>query len=122
MLAGHNGAMSSRIPAHSQRCRIESGGPNLAWKTNAHLEVVAISSGLEALAGLDNLYRRVHLTDVWKHDGPFGETVEAHRQALEGKTVRFESRVDGRVFRFELTPLCDRQRQIVGVIGKAEEL
>jgi hypothetical protein len=105
--------------AHRPRCRIEGNAAELTWETNADLEVVAISSALCRRAGIRDLYRRLHLSDLWTQDGPFGFTVMTHRWALDGENVTFQARIGGDPLGFELEPLHDADGAICGVRGRA---
>ncbi|MBV8434566.1 MAG: hypothetical protein JO029_09840, partial [Candidatus Eremiobacteraeota bacterium] len=47
---------------------------SLSWQTDARLEITALSRALRELAGILDTNQRLHLSDVWGHDGPLGLT------------------------------------------------
>lgn len=80
-----------------------------------------MSDALAFLSGVGSYHhhRRVHLSDVWDQDGPYGFMVVAHRWALDGERVSFESAAHGRTYHVVLEPVCDAGGQVVGVNGTA---
>jgi signal transduction histidine kinase len=60
------------------------------------------------------------LSPGWTDDA--GETLDAHRCALGGESVRYDVRRDGSTFRCVVEPLQDASGRIVGVVGKAEDI
>ena len=60
------------------------------------------------------------LSPGWTDDG--GVTLDAHRCALRGDSVRYDVRRDGSTFRCVVEPLQDARGRIVGVVGKAEDI
>src|SRR5580692_12845141 len=89
------------------------------WNTDTDLGVTSFTARLRNLAGLGEVYRRVHVSDLWGHDEPYGVIVCAHRWALDGQAVAFEAPAYDSVFRFELEPLQAPDGRIVGVSGRA---
>jgi diguanylate cyclase (GGDEF)-like protein len=95
---------------------------SLIWITNAELEVTSFTARLRDLAGIGDVYSRVHVSDLWASDEPYGVVVIAHRWALEGEDVSFEAPAYGSTYRFELEPLHAPDGRIVGVNGRAVDL
>jgi diguanylate cyclase (GGDEF)-like protein len=89
------------------------------WNTDTDLGVTSFTARLRNLAGLGDVYRRVHVSDLWDHDQPYGAIVSAHRWALDGQAVTFEAPAYDSIFRFELEPLQAPDGRIVGVSGRA---
>lgn len=89
------------------------------WTTDRELEITGLSEPLRKIAGTPDHYRRLHLSDVWKQDGAYGFMVSAHRWALEGETVAFETPANGTTYRVQLEPLRDARGTVVGVRGEA---
>ncbi|HTA37633.1 MAG TPA: PAS domain-containing protein, partial [Candidatus Acidoferrales bacterium] len=89
------------------------------WITDTDLAVTSFTARLRDLAGLGDVYRRVHVSDLWGHDEPYGVIVVAHRWALDGQAVSFEAPAYDSIFRFQLEPLQAPDGRIVGVNGRA---
>jgi diguanylate cyclase (GGDEF)-like protein len=89
------------------------------WITDTDLRVTAFTARLRDLAGLGDVYRRVHVSDLWGQDEPYGPIVVAHRRALGGQAVSFEAPAYDSIFRFQLEPLQAPDGRIVGVDGRA---
>src|SRR6185503_1848569 len=53
---------------------------------------------------------------------PDSPPIAAHRRALEGEQVAFESSLEGRLFQSRVQPLRDPQGAIVGVLGVAVDV
>ncbi|HTX58455.1 MAG TPA: GGDEF domain-containing protein [Verrucomicrobiae bacterium] len=94
----------------------------LIWITDADLEVTSFTARLRDLAGLGEVYFRIHVSDLWAADEPYGVIVIAHRWALEGQTVTFEAPAYGSTYLFTLEPLQAPGGQITGVSGRAVDL
>jgi len=95
---------------------------SLSWQTDARLEITALSRALRELAGILDTNQRLHLSDVWGHDGPLGLTMRSHHWVLEGTAVSLRARKGGRDYRLDLEPLVDGEGRVVGVNGWATEL
>ncbi len=89
------------------------------WITDTDLAVTSFTARLRDLAGIGDVYRRVHVSDLWGHDEPYGVIVVAHRWALDGQAVSFEAPAYDSIFRFQLEPLQAPDGRIVGVNGRA---
>ena len=89
------------------------------WITDTDLGVTSFTARLRDLAGIGDVYRRVHVSDLWGHDEPYGVIVVAHRWALDGQAVSFEAPAYDSIFRFQLEPLQAPDGRIVGVNGRA---
>jgi diguanylate cyclase (GGDEF)-like protein len=89
------------------------------WITDTDLAVTSFTARLRDLAGLGDVYRRVHVSDLWGHDEPYGVIVVAHRWALDGQAVSFEAPAYDSIFHFQLEPLQAPDGRIVGVNGRA---
>jgi diguanylate cyclase (GGDEF)-like protein len=93
--------------------------PATIWITDTDLAVTSFTARLRDLADLGDVYRRVHVSDLWGHDEPYGAVVLAHRWALGGQTVSFEAPAYDSIYRFYLEPLQAPDGRIVGVSGRA---
>ena len=92
---------------------------HMNWITDSDLKVTELSEGLRDLTGIDETHRRIHVSDVWTQDGPYGFMIVAHRWALDGERVTFESPAHGRVFTVALEPVFGDNGRVVGVSGSA---
>jgi diguanylate cyclase (GGDEF)-like protein len=92
------------------------------WITDTDLAVTSFTARLRDLAGIGDVYRRVHVSDLWGHDEPYGPVIVAHRWALDGQAVSFEAPAYDSIFRFYLEPLQAPDGRIVGVSGRAVDL
>jgi diguanylate cyclase (GGDEF)-like protein len=89
------------------------------WITDTDLAVTSFTARLRDLAGLGEVYRRIHVSDLWGQDQPYGVIVAAHRWAIGGQAVSFEAPAYDSIFRFHLEPLQAPDGRIVGVSGRA---
>jgi diguanylate cyclase (GGDEF)-like protein len=89
------------------------------WITDTDLAVTSFTARLRDLARLGDVYRRVHVSDLWGQDEPYGPIVVAHRWALAGQAVSFEAAAYDSIFGFFLEPLQAPDGRIVGVSGRA---
>jgi diguanylate cyclase (GGDEF)-like protein len=94
----------------------------LVWNTDTDLDVTSLTARLRDLAGIGAVYRRIHVSDLWGQDDPFGLAVVAHRWALAGDTVSFEVPAYGNTYRFTLEPLQRADGAVVGVAGRAHDV
>lgn len=94
----------------------------LFWTTGPELEVTALTPALRDLTGIGLVYRRLHVSDLWPHDAPYGMSVMAHRRALEGEAASFEAAVHGGLYRIDLQPLHSPDGRVVGVAGQAMQV
>lgn len=94
----------------------------LVWNTDTDLEVTSFTARLRDLAGIGNVYSRVHVGDLWSPNDPYGLVVTAHRWALEGESVAFEIPVGGTTYGFTLDPMQGPDGSVIGVSGRAHDL
>ncbi|GAB1456939.1 hypothetical protein MASR2M48_22470 [Spirochaetota bacterium] len=78
--------------------------------------------GLVALGLEPDQIVGMKLTDFLKTDDPLDVALNAHRRALLGEKVNYESTNSGLTFRSSLTPLKDAQGTIKGVAGIATNI
>src|SRR5437667_11744120 len=93
--------------------------PAILWTTNAELRVTARSG-----AGLtsDILPERVvgaSLLDQFSKRTVGADSINAHRRALAGESVSYQSRLEGRCYDAHVEPLRNKAGTIVGVVGLA---
>ncbi len=93
--------------------------PATLWMTDAELRLVGGEGfGLHGLALVEEPLAEASLASITADDGG-GVVVEAHRAALRGEPVSYETTWKGRSLQAHVEPLRDDGGQIVGVIGVA---
>ncbi len=91
----------------------------LIWVTDRNLEVASLTAQLRDLLSVDGGQQTLGVSELWTAHDPFGIAVVAHRWALEGETVKFETVIDGRTYAVRLDPLVVPDGTITGVTGCA---
>jgi PAS domain-containing protein len=90
--------------------------PALFWTTDANLVVTSsLGAEFERLGIGPNQLVGTALAELFEidvHDG----LIEAHQQALQGSSVRFEATWARRAFRARVAPLRDSEDQVMGTI------
>jgi diguanylate cyclase (GGDEF)-like protein/PAS domain S-box-containing protein len=93
---------------------------DLVWVTDKDLNVTSLSARLRDVVGLEAVRESLHASELWGSD-PFSIAVVAHRWALEGECVDFETSVAGRRLHVRLEPMTAPNGTIAGVAGRAAE-
>jgi len=97
--------------------------PALLWTTDAALRVTSRSgSGPKSLELLPNRVVGASLLEQYERGELPAESVDAHRQALAGKSVSYQVRVADRYYDVRVKPLRNEGDAIVGVVGLAVEV
>jgi diguanylate cyclase (GGDEF)-like protein/PAS domain S-box-containing protein len=99
--------------------RGDMNGSDLAWVTDAELQVTSLSARLRDLLFPAGVPARLHVSELWQEDDAFGMMLVAHRWALEGENLAFDTDRAGRRMRVSLQPLYDLSGAIAGVSGRA---
>lgn len=92
---------------------------DLLWVANGDLQITSLSARLRDLLFPDGAPTRLHVSELWQEDDPFGMMLVAHQWALEGEHLAFETDRAGERLRIALAPLCDLSGAITGVGGCA---
>jgi len=91
----------------------------LIWVTDRNLQVTQLTARLRDVLGIGMGQQPLSVSELWNENDPFGIAVVAHRWALEGEPVTFETVVDGRSHSVRLDPLVAPDGAIAGVAGCA---
>lgn len=92
---------------------------DLLWVANEDLQITSLSARLRDLLFPDGAPARLHVSELWQEDDPFGMMLVAHQWALEGEHLAFETDRAGDRLRIVLEPLYDLSGAIAGVGGRA---
>lgn len=94
--------------------------PAVLWSMDAHLRfTLSLGAGLAALGLRPNQVVGLSLQEWLGSTDPEHPVAVAHRAALRGESVSFETVLAGRAFRAYVQPLRDAQGQTRGVLGVA---
>src|SRR5438477_5543409 len=97
--------------------------PALLWTTDAALRVTSRSgAGPKSLELLPGRVVGASLLEQHERGEVPAESVDAHRQALAGKSVSYQIRVADRYYDVRVKPLRNTGGAIVGVVGLAVEV
>lgn len=91
----------------------------LLWNTDRDLQITSLSARLRDLLFPAGSPERLHVSDLWREDDPFGMMLVSHQWALEGERMAFETVRAGMPLRIVLEPLYDFSGAIAGVGGRA---
>ncbi len=95
--------------------------PAILWTIDPALRFTAsVGSGLASLALAPNQIVGQTLAEYLGADAT--DPIDAHRRALAGESVSYESEVRGRLFRAYVEPLRDAADRIIGAIGVAHDV
>lgn len=92
---------------------------DLLWVANGDLQITSLSARLRDLLIANGTPTRLHVSELWQEDDPFGMMLVAHQWALEGEHLAFETERAGEQLRIVLEPLYDLSGAITGVGGCA---
>lgn len=92
---------------------------DLVWVTDRELQVRSLSARLRDLLFPDSAPARLHVSELWHEDDPFGMMLVAHQWVLEGERLSFETERAGLRLAIALEPLYDLSGAITGVGGRA---
>lgn len=92
---------------------------DLLWVVNADLQITSLSARLRDMLFPGVAPTRLHVSELWQEDDPFGMMLVAHQWALEGEHLAFETDRVGEKLRVVLEPLYDLSGAITGVGGCA---
>ena len=108
----------------TQRLRVLTENvPAVLWTVDLDLKFTSsVGTGLAALNLKPNEAVGMTLQQYFQLDDPEFEPIAAHRRALRGESVRFETSWGGHTWGSHLEPLRDSSGSIVGVIGVALNL
>ncbi|MBI3099261.1 MAG: PAS domain S-box protein [Planctomycetes bacterium] len=94
--------------------------PGVLWSTDSDLRFTSsVGSGLGALGLLPNQVVGMSLHDYFQTKDPNYPSIAAHRRALAGHSVTFESDWKGRTFQTHVEPLRDPSGRITACLGLA---
>lgn len=93
---------------------------DLVWVTDRELQVVSLSARLRDLLFPDGAPARLHVSELWQEDDPFGMMLVSHRWVLDGERLSFETERAGERLTISLEPLYDLSGAITGVGGRAK--
>jgi len=91
----------------------------LVWVTDRTLRITSLTARLRDLLKVDAGQQPLEVSGLWTSHDPFGIVVVAHRWALEGEPVTFETIIDGRTYAVRLDPMVAPDGTIAGVAGCA---
>ena len=91
----------------------------LVWVTDRTLRITSLTARLRDLLQVDAGQQPLEVSGLWTAHDPFGIVVVAHRWALEGEPVTFETIIDGRTYAVRLDPMVAPDGAIAGVAGCA---
>ncbi|HKU68268.1 MAG TPA: diguanylate cyclase, partial [Candidatus Baltobacteraceae bacterium] len=92
---------------------------DLLWVTDRDLQVTVLSARLRDLLFPDGVPNRLHVSELWQEDDPFGMMLVSHQWVLDGEHLTFETDRAGQRLRIDLQPLYDLSGAIAGVGGRA---
>jgi diguanylate cyclase (GGDEF)-like protein len=92
---------------------------DLLWTTDRDLQITTLSARLRDLLFPDGAPSRLHVSELWNEDDPFGMMLVAHQWVLAGETMTFDTERGGMRLRVALEPLYDLSGAIAGVGGCA---
>jgi len=92
--------------------------PELYWCLDRALRVQMVAGGNSAhFEDLACVPAGLSIFEIFATDDPTHVAIEAHRRALAGETVSYETTYDGRLYRSSVRPAYDTGGRIVGVAG-----
>ncbi len=92
---------------------------DLLWTTDGDLQLTTLSAQLRDLLFPNGGPSRLHVSELWHEDDPFGMMLVAHQWVLEGERMAFDTERGGMRLRVSLEPLYDLSGAIAGVGGRA---
>lgn len=114
---------SSRASAQALLAMIVDQVPAILWTTDAELRVTSRSgAGPKSLELLPNRVVGVSLLEQFARGEVASDSVDAHRQALAGKSVSYQIRLADRYYDARVRPLENEGGAIVGVLGLAVDV
>jgi signal transduction histidine kinase/sensor domain CHASE-containing protein/CheY-like chemotaxis protein len=115
-----------QIERHQERARLAvmvEKMPAVLWTSNTILEITsAMGAGLDALGLREREPIGLPLLDFFFTQDPNYPPIAAHRKALAGESVAFETTWKDRRFESHVQPLRDGEGTIQGVIGVALDI
>jgi diguanylate cyclase (GGDEF)-like protein/PAS domain S-box-containing protein len=94
--------------------------PAIVWTTDAELRVTSRSgTGPKSLELLPSRIPGASLLEQYNRGEVTSDSVDAHRQALAGKSVSYQIRPADRYYDARVKPLRNEEGEIVGVVGLA---
>jgi PAS domain S-box-containing protein len=113
----------AQIERHKERTRLAvmvETMPAVLWTANAELQITsAMGAGLHAVGLGARESVGLPLLDFFRTRDPQFPAIAAHRRALDGESVAFETAWETRRFESHVQPLRDGEGGIEGVIGVA---
>jgi len=113
----------SQVERHDQQSRLQllvEQIPGVLWTTDFDLRFTSsLGVGLAAIGLKSNQVLGKDLYEYFGTTDPDFPPIAAHRRALEGKTVTFETTWAQRTFHVHVEPLHNQGGAVVGVIGIA---
>jgi PAS domain S-box-containing protein len=112
------------LQAREEQLRLTSNQvPAVLWTTDTELKFTSSTgAGLDALGLKTDQVVGMTLFEYFKTDDPKLSAIKAHRQALKGKSAKYEFDWEGRVFDSHVKPLHDTKSSIIGTIGFALDI
>src|SRR3989440_3067458 len=109
--------------AQALRASIAEQVPAVLWTTDAALRVTSRSgAGPKSLDLLPSRVVGASLLEQYERGDVTADSVDAHRQALAGKSVSYQIRVADRCYDARVKPLRNEGGAIVGVVGLAVDV
>ncbi len=91
----------------------------LVWVTDRTLQITSLTARLRDLLHVEPEQQPLEVGGLWNPHDPFGIAVVAHRWALEGEPINFDTIIEGRAYGIRLDPLVAPDGAIAGVVGCA---
>ncbi len=116
----------SQIERDEERARVAimvERMPAVLWTADTHLQVAsAMGAGLVAVGLSAREAAGMSLADFFRTSDPKFPAITAHRKALAGESVAFETAWDARRFEAHVQPLREADGSLHGVVGVALDI
>lgn len=97
--------------------------PAVLWTTDTELRITSsLGAGLKVRGETPNQTVGKTLFDILQSEDHLLMPVQAHYQALEGKSSTYEFILNNRTYATHVEPLRDSKKKIIGVIGTALDI
>ena len=114
------------LRANEEKLRLLVSQADLVlWSVDHDLKFTSTEGGGMQALGMDTAELAdagVDLFQLFQTHSREYEPIAAHLQALEGKTVTYETQWDGRYFQCHITPQMDAEDTITGCIGMGVDI
>jgi len=92
---------------------------DLVWIADRNLQITTLSARLRDLLFPSGTPSRLHVSELWQDDDPFGMMLLAHQWVLEGERMEFDTERCDMPLRISIEPMFDLSGAIAGVGGRA---